>query len=155
ISPTGMVRFMGLTILGDSFQRSSNAPTAGNLIVPLKKSQGQFSYEPDLAVPGAVFCDSVRTAGRQPAKNSARAGVGSIMSQPARLTVPVGERPINLTQVLKVAGCVPSGGAAKALITEGLVRVNGEVELRKRRQMKAGDTVTLQDGPTIVLTADA
>jgi ribosome-associated protein len=74
------------------------------------------------------------------------------MSQRGRRIIPVGEQPINLTQVLKRAGCVQSGGEAKALITDGLVRVNGEVELRKRRQMKAGDTVELEDGPTIVLT---
>ena len=69
-------------------------------------------------------------------------------------SVPLGEKPINLTQVLKLAGCVQSGGEAKAVIAEGLVRVNGEVELRKRRQMKAGDTVALEDGPTIVLKQD-
>jgi ribosome-associated protein len=57
-----------------------------------------------------------------------------------------------LTQVLKLAGCALSGGAAKAIISAGLVRVNGEVEQRKRRQMKAGDTVVIEDGPTILLT---
>lgn len=67
-------------------------------------------------------------------------------------SVPVGEKPINLTQVLKLGGFVQSGGEAKAVIAEGLVRVNGEVELRKRRQMKVGDTIALEDGPTIVLT---
>ena len=40
--------------------------------------------------------------------------------------------PINLTQVLKLAGCVESGGAAKVLIAAGQVQVNGQVELRKR-----------------------
>ena len=74
------------------------------------------------------------------------------MNQPKRLYLSVGERPINLTQVLKLANCVQSGGEAKLLIAEGLVKVNGEVELRKRRQMKVGDTVVLEDGPTIVLT---
>ena len=67
----------------------------------------------------------------------------------------IGDRPINLTQVLKLAGFVQSGGEAKTWIAEGLVKVNGEVELRKRRQMKAGDTVVLENGPTIVLTEDA
>ncbi|MGP0070153.1 MAG: RNA-binding S4 domain-containing protein [Isosphaeraceae bacterium] len=66
-------------------------------------------------------------------------------------SVPLGEKPINLTQVLKLANCVQSGGEAKAVIAEGLVRVNGEVELRKRRQMKAGDTIALEGGPTLVL----
>jgi ribosome-associated protein len=64
----------------------------------------------------------------------------------------VGDRPINLTQVLKLAGWVENGGQAKALIADGQVRVNGEVELRKRRQMKIGDTVELESGPTLVLT---
>jgi ribosome-associated protein len=64
----------------------------------------------------------------------------------------VGDRPINLTQVLKLAGWVENGGQAKALIADGRVRVNGEVEFRKRRQMTIGDTIELQAGPTVVLT---
>jgi ribosome-associated protein len=63
----------------------------------------------------------------------------------------VGEREINLTQVLKLAGWVGNGGEAKALIGDGLVRVNGEVELRKRRKMAKGDRVELEDGPSVVL----
>lgn len=63
----------------------------------------------------------------------------------------VGERPINLTQVLKLANLVLNGGEAKALIAEGQVRVNGEVELRKRRQMAAGDVVQVENGPTLTL----
>jgi ribosome-associated protein len=63
----------------------------------------------------------------------------------------VGDRPINLTQVLKLAGWVENGGQAKALIADGQIRVNGEVELRKRRQMKLGDTVELDSGRTLVL----
>ena len=59
--------------------------------------------------------------------------------------------PINLTQVLKLAGWVENGGQAKALISEGQVRVNGEVELRKRRQMAVGDTVQIEGGPSLIL----
>lgn len=58
---------------------------------------------------------------------------------------------INLTQVLKRAGCVVSGGEGKALIAAGLVRVNGDVELRKRRQMSRGDLVVIEEGPSIEL----
>jgi ribosome-associated protein len=65
----------------------------------------------------------------------------------------VDDRPINLTQVLKLAGWVAHGGEAKALIAEGRVRVNGEVELRKRRQMVIGDRVTIVGGPSLVLAA--
>jgi len=46
---------------------------------------------------------------------------------------------IRLGQLLKVAGVVDSGGEAKALIADGRVRVNGEVETRRGRQLHAGD----------------
>ena len=61
----------------------------------------------------------------------------------------VGDRPINLTQVLKLAGWVAHGGEAKALIADGMVRVNGEVETRKRKQMALGDVVELEGGPSL------
>jgi ribosome-associated protein len=73
------------------------------------------------------------------------------MNEPAHSSLVIGTRPINLTQVIKLAGWVMSGGEAKSLIAAGRVRVNGEVEMRKRRQMKVGDTVALEDGPTVDL----
>jgi ribosome-associated protein len=75
------------------------------------------------------------------------------MKEPPPRTIVLDERAINLTQVLKLAGCPQSGGEAKMLIAAGHVRVNGEVELRKRRQMKPGDTIVIDGGPTIVLTS--
>jgi ribosome-associated protein len=71
------------------------------------------------------------------------------MAEAERLNV--GDRPINLTQVLKLSGWVMHGGEAKALIAEGRVRVNGAVETRKRKQMARGDIVTLEGGPSLVL----
>jgi ribosome-associated protein len=49
---------------------------------------------------------------------------------------------IRLGQLLKVAGVVDSGGEAKALIADGEVTVNGEVETRRGRQLHAGDELT-------------
>ena len=46
---------------------------------------------------------------------------------------------IRLGQLLKVAGIVDSGGEAKELIASGGVTVNGEVETRRGRQLRAGD----------------
>ena len=63
----------------------------------------------------------------------------------------VGEAPINLTQVLKLAGVAMHGGEAKAWIADGRIRVNGEVELRKRRKMALGDVVEVEEGPTLTL----
>lgn len=73
------------------------------------------------------------------------------MSEVQAVNLEVGERPINLTQVLKLSGSVLSGGEAKALIAEGRVRVNGAVELRKRRRMTAGDVVQIEGGASIKL----
>ncbi|MBV8233317.1 MAG: RNA-binding S4 domain-containing protein, partial [Planctomycetaceae bacterium] len=43
------------------------------------------------------------------------------------------------------------GGEAKSLIAEGRVRVNGQVELRKRRKMAVGDVVEWDGGPSLTL----
>ena len=67
----------------------------------------------------------------------------------------VDDRKINLTQVLKLAGWVGNGGEAKALIAEGLIRVNDEVETRKRRKMSVGDRVSMEDGPSLILVGQS
>jgi ribosome-associated protein len=76
-----------------------------------------------------------------------------MVNERAHRTAKIGDRPINLTQLLKLAGCVQSGGEAKSLIAGGRVRVNGEIEIRKRRQMSAGDVVLVEDGPIIDLSS--
>lgn len=50
---------------------------------------------------------------------------------------------ITLDALLKATGMADSGGAAKTLITDGRVRVNGSVELRRGRKLRAGDRVLL------------
>ena len=48
---------------------------------------------------------------------------------------------IRLGQLLKLAGIAQDGGEAKAMLTAGHVHVNGEVELRRGRQLHPGDLV--------------
>jgi len=48
---------------------------------------------------------------------------------------------INLDQFLKWAGLASTGGEAKVAITQGRVKVNGEVETRRSRKLKASDVV--------------
>lgn len=50
---------------------------------------------------------------------------------------------IRLDQFLKLNNLTGSGGEAKVLIQSGEVQVNGEVETRRRRQLKPGDVVEL------------
>ncbi len=52
---------------------------------------------------------------------------------------------IQLDQFLKLAGAVMSGGEVKALVQEGRVKRNGEVETARRRKLRPGDVVTVED----------
>jgi ribosome-associated protein len=57
--------------------------------------------------------------------------------------VPIRDDTIRLGQALKLAGLAGSGGEARALIEQGGVRVNGDVETRRGRQLRRGDVVAL------------
>ena len=48
---------------------------------------------------------------------------------------------IRLGQLLKLVNAVESGGAARAVLESGAVRVNGSVETRRGRQLGPGDVV--------------
>lgn len=48
---------------------------------------------------------------------------------------------IKLDQFLKLAQLAMTGGEAKAMILDGQVEVNGEVELRRGRKLRHGDRV--------------
>lgn len=54
---------------------------------------------------------------------------------------------IKLGQALKLAGLVESGVDAKFAITDGLVKVNGEVEFQRGKKLYAGDQISF-DGKT-------
>jgi len=60
---------------------------------------------------------------------------------------------IQLDQFLKLQGLVGTGGQAKMLIQGGEVRVNGEMETRRRRKLKLGDVVEV-GGERIVVEAE-
>ena len=53
--------------------------------------------------------------------------------------------PIELYKILKLEALVASGGEAKHVIAEGLVKVNGEVETRKRKNIFSGDVIEFGD----------
>lgn len=52
------------------------------------------------------------------------------------------KQPVELYKILKFEGLCSSGGEAKAAVEAGLVKVNGVVEIQKRKQMNAGDTLS-------------
>lgn len=59
--------------------------------------------------------------------------------------VAITSEPVELYKILKFEGIVDSGGQAKAVIADGLVLVNGEVETRKRRKILSGDVIKFAD----------
>ena len=59
--------------------------------------------------------------------------------------VSIRDESIRLGQFLKLADLVDTGSDAKPLLADGLVTVNGEVEVRRGRQLVKGDVVVLGD----------
>ena len=57
--------------------------------------------------------------------------------------VQIEEDSIKLGQFLKLANLIESGGEAKQVLAGGIVRVNGEVETRRGRQLERGDVVSV------------
>lgn len=58
---------------------------------------------------------------------------------------------IKLGQALKAAGLVESGVDAKFAIQDGLVKVNGAVEMQRGKKLYDGDEVEY-DGETVTIT---
>ena len=61
---------------------------------------------------------------------------------------------VELNQLLKLAGLCDSGGAGKALVADGEVRVDGVLELRKTCKIRAGQTVELDGHVVRVMAGD-
>lgn len=59
---------------------------------------------------------------------------------------------IRLGQLLKLSGIADSGTDAKDLLAAGVVRVNGDSETRRGRQLRAGDVVMVAGEELVVRT---
>lgn len=65
--------------------------------------------------------------------------------------VEITKEPVELYKILKFEGIVSSGGEAKAVIDDGLVLVNGEIEKRKRKKIMSGDIIQFMNDEFRVL----
>ncbi|MEE2521744.1 RNA-binding S4 domain-containing protein [Pseudarthrobacter sp. J75] len=68
--------------------------------------------------------------------------------------IPLRDSMIRLGQLLKLADLVEDGVEAAELIKNGLVKVNGEIDERRGRQLHDGDTVTV-NGRSVRISAPA
>ncbi len=57
---------------------------------------------------------------------------------------------IELCNLLKLIGLADSGGRGKAMVAEGLVKVDGQLESRKTAKIRAGQIVDC-DGTRILI----
>ncbi len=76
------------------------------------------------------------------------------MSNPEFEDITIRDDMIRLGQLLKLANLVEDGVEAAELIKNGLVKVNGEIDERRGRQLHDGDTVTVNNR-TVRISAPA
>ena len=57
------------------------------------------------------------------------------------MTQDISTKYIELNTFLRINGVGGTGGKAKLIIRSGSVRVNGEIETRNKRKLRAGDVV--------------
>ncbi|PKL39367.1 MAG: RNA-binding protein [Candidatus Riflebacteria bacterium HGW-Riflebacteria-1] len=72
------------------------------------------------------------------------------MSSNKPLTFELTEDFIELIKLLKFVGICQTGGQAKLAVENGLVKVDGEVESRKRRKLRKGMRVEIE-GQTVLV----
>ncbi len=61
---------------------------------------------------------------------------------------------IKLDTFMKLANCISTGGSAKMLIADGMVKVNGENEERRGRKLYPGDTVEVEGEGSFKVTRE-
>ena len=61
---------------------------------------------------------------------------------------------ITLDRLLKATGLAPSGGAAKQMVAEGRVQVDGRDELRKTAKLRVGQVVSLTGARISLMPAE-
>ncbi|MBP3037070.1 RNA-binding S4 domain-containing protein [Arthrobacter sp. zg-ZUI100] len=76
------------------------------------------------------------------------------MSSTDSQDLPIRDEMIRLGQLLKLASLAEDGIQAKQLIEDGLVKVNGEIEERRGRQLHPGDTVSVNGETIRIVTED-
>ena len=77
------------------------------------------------------------------------------MSEPGPRDVAIRDATIRLGQLLKLAGLVEHGAAAREVLEAGEVTVNGRAETRRGRQLGGGDVVALGEERVRVRVAHA
>ena len=94
-------------------------------------------------------------------KKDGRSGFGSMNSSynlpeewRQKLEIRIRDEFIKLGQALKLADLVSDGVEAKYVISDGLVKVNGEVDTRRGRKVYGGDVISYNGQDVKVLSGN-
>lgn len=65
-------------------------------------------------------------------------------------TIKINTEFIKLDQFMKWADLVPTGADAKLIISQGMVKVNGEIETRRGKKLKKNDIIEVDGNKFII-----
>lgn len=71
------------------------------------------------------------------------------------IPVVIGTEFIKLESAMKLANCIESGGMAKAVIQDGLVKANGEVCTMRGKKLYPGDHFSFQGTTYLICIHEA
>jgi ribosome-associated protein len=71
-----------------------------------------------------------------------------------RRMVEIFMEPVELHKILKFENLAASGGEAKFRIQDGQVKVNGEMETRKRKKIRPGDVIETPEAVLTIVKSD-
>lgn len=70
-------------------------------------------------------------------------------------TVEITTKTITMDKLLKFAGVADTGGQAFMMVEDGVVRLNGQLVTEKRKQVRPGDVVNIDNQIELTITAEA
>lgn len=127
------------------------APADYDILLGILDDAATFGNDRDmpwfafLAMPDAAFDDEQKPVGRRPPPSH-----GNPMQT---IEFELEGDYVELNMLLKLVGLCDSGGAGKAIVASGAVKVDGAIELRKTCKIHGGQVVVI-DGTEIHVVAD-
>lgn len=70
-------------------------------------------------------------------------------------TIEITTATITMDKLLKFSGVADTGGQAFMMVEDGVVRLNGQLITEKRKQVRPGDVVNIDDQIELTVIAEA
>ncbi|WP_293554237.1 MULTISPECIES: RNA-binding S4 domain-containing protein [Phascolarctobacterium] len=70
-------------------------------------------------------------------------------------TIEITTATITMDKLLKFSGVADTGGQAFMMVEDGVVRLNGQLVTEKRKQVRPGDVVNIDDQIELTVIAEA